>query len=63
MLNRFQQFLQGSPEPVEPDYAEAVSCSGKVNQAGQPGALELFARDDIFKDPDGSCVIQTFGLR
>ena len=53
VLDRFEQFLERTPEAVEAGDTETVAGAGMVDQRAQPGALELSSGDHVAEDADG----------
>ena len=58
VLDRFEQFLERTPEAVEAGDTETVAGAGMVDQRAQPGALELSSGDHVAEDADGAGVAQ-----
>ena len=54
VLDRFEQFLERTPEAVEAGETEAVAGAGMVDELAQPQALELSSGNHIDKDADGA---------
>ena len=58
VLDRFEQFLERTPEAVEAGDTEAVAGTGMVDELAQPGALELSSGDHVAKDANSAGVAQ-----
>ena len=54
--------LSERPEPVEANDAQAVTGSGVIDEFGEAGAIEAFARDDVGEDANGAGLDETGAL-
>ena len=58
VLDRFEQFLEGAPEAVKADDAEAVTGASMVDEFAQPRALELLSGDHVDEDANSASLPQ-----